>query len=95
MSAATLREYSSLRHARARAFYLWLCTRGSDSWVVLRDDGRADLGWTNRELDRAVDDAAARGWVGIEATPGGLHVMPWLADDDSPLAHDDDGEEAA
>jgi len=78
----------TLRDARARAFYLWLIGRGSDSWITLRDDGRAELGWTNRELDRACDDAAARGWVGIEASPGGLHVMPWISDDDGPLAYE-------
>lgn len=90
-----VRLHPTLRAARARTFYLWLCTRGSDSWVVLRDDARADLGWTNREIDRAIDDAAARGWVGIEAAVFGLHVMPWIADDDGPLPYDHDKRVAA
>ena len=88
--SAVLREYPSLRAGRARCFYLWLCTRGSDTWVALRDDARADLGWTNREIETACDDAVVVGWVGIEAAPYGLRVMPWLTDDDGPLPADDD-----
>jgi len=90
-----VREHPTLRDARARTFYLWLCTRGSDSWICLRDDARADLGWSNREIERACDDGVTAGWVGIEAAPYGLHVMPWIADDDSPLPYDDDAAVAA
>jgi len=89
--SADLREYSSLRAARARSFYVWLATfRGGDDWLAIRDDARAELGWTATEIERAVDDGAARGWVFIDAGSGGVHVSPWLADDDSPLAYDDE-----